>query len=75
MAVGELSAMNGIAGSYAENVKIIHVVAATGKKAQESKAVMHHTLGSSPDHRVGSNFLSCSEKSRWNTDIDPSLDI
>ncbi|KUJ14027.1 pyruvate decarboxylase, partial [Mollisia scopiformis] len=52
MAVGELSAMNGIAGSYAENVKIIHVVAATGKMAQESKVVMHHTLGSSPNHRI-----------------------
>lgn len=56
MAVGELSAINGIAGSYAENVKIIHIVAATGKKAQESKAVMHHTLGSSPDHRVRLTF-------------------
>ncbi|CZR58836.1 related to pyruvate decarboxylase [Phialocephala subalpina] len=52
MAVGELSAINGIAGSYAENVKIVHVIAATGRKAQESKAVMHHTLGSSPNHRI-----------------------
>ncbi|KAF8855034.1 thiamine diphosphate-binding protein [Acephala macrosclerotiorum] len=52
MAVGELTAINGIAGSYAENVKIVHVVAATGKKAQESKTVMHHTLGSSPDHCI-----------------------
>ena len=57
MAVGELSAINGIAGSYAENVKIIHVVAATGKMAQESKAIMHHTLGSSPDHRVSLDYL------------------
>lgn len=52
MGVGELSAINGIAGSFAENVKIIHIVAATGKAAQEKRAMIHHTLGDSPDHRV-----------------------
>jgi pyruvate decarboxylase len=52
MGVGELSAINGIAGSFAENVKIIHVVAATGKAAQEKRVMIHHTLGDSPDHRV-----------------------
>jgi len=52
MGVGELSAINGIAGSFAENVKIIHVVAATGRAAQEKRVMIHHTLGESPDHRV-----------------------
>jgi pyruvate decarboxylase len=52
MGVGELSAINGIAGSFAENVKIIHVVTATGRAAQEKKLMIHHTLGDSPDHRV-----------------------
>jgi pyruvate decarboxylase len=53
MGVGELSAINGIAGSFAENVKIIHIVTATGKAAQEKRVMLHHTLGDSPDHRVG----------------------
>jgi hypothetical protein len=52
MGVGELSAINGIAGSFAENVKIIHVVTATGRAAQEKRVMIHHTLGDSPDHRV-----------------------
>jgi pyruvate decarboxylase len=52
MGVGELSAINGIAGSFAENVKIIHVVTATGRATQEKRTIMHHTLGDSPDHRV-----------------------
>jgi pyruvate decarboxylase len=52
MGVGELSAINGIAGSFAENVKIIHVVTATGGAAQEKRIMIHHTLGDFPDHRV-----------------------
>ena len=56
MGVGELSAINGIGGSFAENVKIIHVVAATGKAAQEQRIMLHHTLGTSPDHRVRRYF-------------------
>jgi pyruvate decarboxylase len=52
MGVGELSAINGIAGSFAENVKIIHVVTATGRAAQEKRIIMHHTLEDSPDHSV-----------------------
>jgi TPP-dependent 2-oxoacid decarboxylase len=57
MGVGELSAINGIAGSFAENVKIIHVVTATGRAAQEKRVMIHHTLGDSPDHRVCLNLF------------------
>jgi pyruvate decarboxylase len=58
MGVGELSAINGIAGSFAENSKIIHVVTATGRAAQEKRVMIHHTLGDSPDHRV-CHYTSC----------------
>ncbi|KAE9378814.1 pyruvate decarboxylase [Stipitochalara longipes BDJ] len=58
MGVGELSAINGIAGSFAENVKIIHVVAATGKTAQEKRVMIHHTLGEDPDHRIYAKISS-----------------
>src|ERR1700754_2637937 len=43
--VGELSALNGIAGSYAENVPVFHLVGTPPMTAQTSRAVMHHTLG------------------------------
>lgn len=43
--VGELSALNGIAGSYAERLPVFHLVGMPNSSAQESRAVMHHTLG------------------------------
>ncbi|CAI3947737.1 TPP-dependent 2-oxoacid decarboxylase [Commensalibacter communis] len=43
--VGELSAMNGIAGAYAENLPIFHLVGMPASTAQENKKLVHHTLG------------------------------
>lgn len=43
--VGELSAINGIAGAYAERVPVLHVVGVASTKLQKSRAVLHHTLG------------------------------
>lgn len=43
--VGELSALNGIAGSYAEYLPVIHIVGAPASAAQEEKLLLHHTLG------------------------------
>lgn len=42
--VGELSAINGIAGAYAEKVPIIHIVGTPSRTIQESRALMHHTF-------------------------------
>ncbi|KAJ5155140.1 hypothetical protein N7492_007943 [Penicillium capsulatum] len=43
--VGELSAINALAGSYAEHVPVIHIVGQPSLKAQSSKLPFHHTLG------------------------------
>ena len=43
--VGELSALNAIAGSYAERLPVFHLVGMPNSSAQESRLVMHHTLG------------------------------
>ncbi|MDT7128290.1 thiamine pyrophosphate-binding protein [Citrobacter braakii] len=43
--VGELSAINGIAGSYAEYVPVLHIVGAPCRSAQRRGELMHHTLG------------------------------
>ncbi|NDO83266.1 indolepyruvate decarboxylase [Citrobacter sp. NCU1] len=43
--VGELSAINGIAGSYAEFVPVLHIVGAPCRGAQRRRELMHHTLG------------------------------
>ncbi|EBW3888474.1 indolepyruvate decarboxylase [Salmonella enterica subsp. enterica serovar Typhimurium] len=43
--VGELSAINGIAGSYAEYLPVLHIVGAPCSAAQQRGELMHHTLG------------------------------
>jgi indolepyruvate decarboxylase len=43
--VGELSAINGIAGSYAEHLPIFHLVGTPNMGTQSARSIMHHTLG------------------------------
>lgn len=43
--VGELSALNGIAGSFAERLPVVHIVGVPSTSAQGKKALLHHTLG------------------------------
>ncbi|KAK6422474.1 hypothetical protein LTR95_016665 [Oleoguttula sp. CCFEE 5521] len=50
--VGELSALNAIAGSMTEQVKVIHVVGQTSRRMQENKMMIHHSIGFEPDHQM-----------------------
>jgi indolepyruvate decarboxylase len=43
--VGELSAINAIAGAYAEHLPVFHLVGMPGAAVQVGRAIMHHTLG------------------------------
>ncbi|ORW78661.1 indolepyruvate decarboxylase [Mycobacterium riyadhense] len=43
--VGELSATNAIAGSYAEHVPVVHIVGGPTKDAQGTRRALHHSLG------------------------------
>jgi len=43
--VGELSATNAIAGSYAEHVPMVHIVGGPTKDAQVARRALHHSLG------------------------------
>lgn len=43
--VGELSALNAVAGSYAEHVPVVHIVGAPSKDAQAARRLVHHSLG------------------------------
>src|SRR5580704_14858318 len=43
--VGEFSAINGIAGAYAEHVPVFHLVGMPNLPAQAGRALVHHTLG------------------------------
>ncbi|KAK4554952.1 hypothetical protein LTR86_008100 [Recurvomyces mirabilis] len=50
--VGELSALNGVAGSMTEQVKVIHVVGQTSRQMQKNNMMIHHSIGFNPDHQV-----------------------
>ncbi|WP_319469770.1 thiamine pyrophosphate-binding protein [uncultured Pseudodesulfovibrio sp.] len=43
--VGELSAINGVAGSYAEHLPVFHIVGMPKNSIQQKHSTMHHTLG------------------------------
>jgi indolepyruvate decarboxylase len=43
--VGELSAINGIAGAYAEHLPVFHLVGTPNISTQAARALMHHNLG------------------------------
>ncbi|KAJ4247442.1 hypothetical protein NW762_013117 [Fusarium torreyae] len=43
--VGELSAINAIAGAYAERAAVVHIVGIPSRSAQESRSLVHHTFG------------------------------
>ena len=55
--VGELSSMNGIAGSYAENVPVLHIVGYPSTKALNDELPIHHTFANGNR----SDFLKCFE--------------
>lgn len=55
--VGELSAVNATAGSYAEYAPVLHIVGAPNLALQNSKRKIHHTLGDG----VFNHFMSMIE--------------
>lgn len=68
--VGELSALNGIAGSYAEHVGVLHIVGVPSISSQAKQLLLHHTLGNGDFtvfHRMSANI---SETTAMITDIN-----
>ncbi|KAK4136211.1 pyruvate decarboxylase [Trichocladium antarcticum] len=55
--VGELSAMNGVAGAYSEHVPVVHIVGCPSTTSQRSGMLLHHTLGNG-DFNVFANMSS-----------------
>lgn len=55
--VGELSCVNGIAGSYAELAPVVHIVGTPSRASQAQGAMLHHTLGNG-DFRIFADIYS-----------------
>lgn len=59
--VGELSAINGLAGAYSEMIPVVHIVGCPSTLSQRDGMLLHHTLGNG-DFNVFSNMsaqISC----------------
>lgn len=72
--VGELSALNAIAGSYSEYVPVVHIVGQPNTKSQKDGMLLHHTLGNGDFNvftRMGSEVSCC--VSRLNDAHDASI--
>lgn len=70
--VGELSALNGISGSMAENVPVIHIVGQSYRFSQEEHTLLHHSPaphGLKPndhtDYEKSSAPLNCVMEKLW----------
>ncbi|KAF2009178.1 pyruvate decarboxylase [Aaosphaeria arxii CBS 175.79] len=73
--VGELSALNGVAGAYSERVKMIHVVGQTPRPMQERNMMIHHSIGNKPDHQLynqASRDLRLTAAELWDIETAPA---
>ncbi|KAH9816629.1 thiamine diphosphate-binding protein [Melampsora americana] len=59
--VGELSAINGIAGAYAEQIPILHIVGVPSTALQAKNPVVHHSMGDRKFDTYAkiSDFVTC----------------
>lgn len=59
--VGELSAINGVAGAFSERIPVVHIVGCPSTVSQRDGMLLHHTLGNG-DFNVFANMsanISC----------------
>ncbi|EMD33924.1 hypothetical protein CERSUDRAFT_107720 [Gelatoporia subvermispora B] len=65
--VGELSAINGIAGAFSEHVPVLHIVGVPSTSQQKNKPMLHHTLG---DGRYDAYFKAAQQFTIAQASID-----
>ncbi len=58
LGVGELSAANGIAGSYAHNIPVLHIVGYPSSKVIDQDIPVHHTLANFQKNSFQESFRS-----------------
>jgi indolepyruvate decarboxylase len=68
--VGELSAANGIAGSFAHNVPVLHIVGYPSSSVIEADIPVHHTLGNYKKNNFLESFNPISGATTILTDVN-----
>ncbi|KAI5813810.1 thiamine diphosphate-binding protein [Pyronema omphalodes] len=78
--VGELSAVNGIAGAYSEHVPVCHIVGMPNISSQKNGLLLHHTLGNGDFHvyanmsaHVSATMTTLTETAKAASEIDRVL--
>jgi len=75
--VGELSALNGIAGAASERIPLIHVVGQTPRLLQEKRLMIHHSIGSTGEvdaqvYQKTSKLIRADAAELWDGDEAPA---
>ena len=73
--VGELSAMNSVAGSYAENVPVINIVGAPNSKLLEEKKLIHHQFSNPEPYAFIEAFNSVTQAAAFLTRDNAKIEI
>lgn len=73
--VGELSAMNAIAGSYAENVPVIHIVGTPSTKCIANKTRVHHNFQEVEPYAYAEAFKNVTETTAFLNRDNAKLEI
>lgn len=78
--VGELSALNGVAGAYAEHIGLVHVVGIPSTSAQRQRLLLHHTLGngdfevfSKMSEHISEKTITIKDDTKVAEDIDRAI--
>ncbi|EKM79422.1 hypothetical protein AGABI1DRAFT_113984 [Agaricus bisporus var. burnettii JB137-S8] len=70
--VGELSAMNGIAGAFSEMVPVLHLVGVPSTTQQKARPILHHTLG---DGRYDAYTIASQQFTIMQTSLNKDSDV
>ncbi|KIV99864.1 uncharacterized protein PV09_08532 [Verruconis gallopava] len=74
--VGELSAINALAGAYAESVPVVQLVGTPSRKAWRSRPILHHTMA---DGRLGvyadiAKHVTCAQADLSCDDVEEAIE-
>ncbi|KAI0138799.1 thiamine diphosphate-binding protein [Pestalotiopsis sp. NC0098] len=71
--VGELSAINGIAGAYAERAPVVHIVGIPNRESHEKRLLIHHTFADGEYDRFAQMHahVAVAQIRLWNAGASP----
>jgi pyruvate decarboxylase len=73
--VGELSAINAIAGAYAEHSPVVHIVGTPNREIQNSRILVHHNLGDGNFDAFASMYarVTVAQANLWDPETAPKM--